>query len=74
MDTNTIYTDFKGITDNIYGFGTPFLLLHLFFTHLPIFLPVHNGFYLSKWRVSGSLHKAMGVWSYLTIIYVWELV
>ena len=32
-----------------------------FFTPLllPIFLPVHNSFYPSKWRVDGSLHKAM---------------
>ena len=55
---DTIYTHFQGITNNIYGFGSPFLLLH-FFTCSPIFLHVHNGFYLSKWWVVGSLHKAM---------------
>ena len=56
---DTIYTHFQGITNNIYGFGRPFLLLH--------FLPVHPYFYpsifvfifMSKWRVDGSLHKAM---------------
>ena len=31
---DTIYTHFQGITNNIYGFGRPFLLLH--------FLPVHH--------------------------------
>ena len=35
-----------------------FLLLH-FFTRPSIFLPIHNCFYPSKWRVDGSLHKAM---------------
>ena len=25
----------------------------------PVFLPVHNSFYPSKWQVDGSLHKAM---------------
>ena len=29
---------FQGITNNIYGFGRPFLLLH-FFTHPPYFYP-----------------------------------
>ena len=50
---DTIYTHLYSITDNIYGFGTPFLL------RSPIFLPVHNGFHPSKWRVDGSLHRAM---------------
>ena len=37
------------------------LLLRLhFWTCPPIFLPVHNGVYPSKWRVDRSLHKAMG--------------
>ena len=31
---DTIFTHFQGITNNIYGFGRPFLLLH-FFTRLP---------------------------------------
>ena len=31
------------------------------FTRPPIFLPVHNGVYPSKWQVDGSLHKAMPV-------------
>ena len=35
-----------------------FLLLH-FFTRPPIWLPIHNGFYPSKWWAVGSLHKAM---------------
>ena len=35
-----------------------FLLLH-FFTRPPIFVLVHVRFYPSKWRVDGSLHKAM---------------
>ena len=56
--TNTHVTHFQGVTNNMYGFGRPFLLLH-FFTRPPIFLPVHIRFYLSKWRVDGSLHKAM---------------
>ena len=30
-------------------------------TRPPIFLSVHNRFYLSKWRVGVSLHKAMEV-------------
>ena len=38
-----------------------------FFTRPPIFLPVHNGFYPSKWRVDGSLHKAMLRWHCLLI-------
>ena len=50
---DTIYTDFWGITGNIYGFGRPF------YTRPPIFLHIHNGFYPSKWRVDRSLHKAM---------------
>ena len=55
--SDTIYTHFWGITDNIYGFGR--LFAPSFFTSPSIFLPVHNGFYPSKWRVDGSLHKAM---------------
>ena len=35
---DTIFTDFQGITNNIYGFGRPFLLLH-FFTRPPYFYP-----------------------------------
>ena len=53
-----IYTHFQGITNNIYGFGRPFLLFH-FFIHPPTFLLVHIRLYPSKWRVDGSLHKAM---------------
>ena len=55
-DTNS--TNFQGITNKIYGFGRPFFAPS-FFTRPPIFLPVHIRFYLSKWRVDGSLHKAM---------------
>jgi len=57
---DTIYTRFQSITNNIYGFGRPFLLLQ-FFTRPPIFLPVHFRFYPSKWRVAWSLYKAMPV-------------
>ena len=42
--TNTrdnIFTHFQGITNNIYGFGRPFLFWSL------IFLPVHSYFYPS---------------------------
>ena len=35
---DTIYTHFQGVTNNIYGFGRPFLLLH-FFTRPPYFYP-----------------------------------
>ena len=31
----------------------------IFFTRPPTFLPVHKGFYPSKWRVDGSLHNAV---------------
>ena len=55
---DTIFTHFQGITNNIYGFGRPFLLLQ-FFTRPPIFLPIHSRFYPFKWRVDGSLHKAV---------------
>ena len=55
---DTIFTHFQGITNNIYGFGRLFLLLH-FFTRPPTFLPVHIRFYPSKWQVGGFLHKAM---------------
>ena len=54
---DTIFTHFQGITNIIYGFGRPFLLLH--------FLPVHHistspySFYPSNGWVDGSLHKAM---------------
>ena len=40
---DTIYTHFQAITNNIYGFGRPFLLLH-FFTRPP---PVHSYFFPS---------------------------
>ena len=36
-----------------------FLLLLHFFTRSPIFLPANIRFYPFKWRVDGSLHKAM---------------
>ena len=39
-DTIYNYIHFPGITNNIYDFGSPFLLLH-FLTRPPIFLPVH---------------------------------
>ena len=59
---DTIFTHFQGIANNIYGFGMEDFLL-LFFnpsiTSPPIFLPVRIRFYLSKWQVGGSLHKAM---------------
>ena len=55
---DTIFTEFQGITNNIYGFGRPFFAPS-FFTRPPIFLPVHVRFYPSKWQVDGSLHKAM---------------
>ena len=45
---DTIYTHFQGITNNIFGFGRPFLFAPSFFTRPPIFLPVHIGFYPSK--------------------------
>ena len=48
---DTIYTHVWGITDSIYGFYPST-------TSPPIFLPIHNGFYPSKWQVDGSLHKA----------------
>ena len=54
---DTIFTHFQGITNNIYGFG------RLYFCPF-IFLPVHSHFYPSKWRVDGSLHKAM-LWGYI---------
>ena len=41
-----------------YGFGRPILLFH-FFIHPPIFLPVHNKFYPSKWQLDWSLHEVM---------------
>ena len=40
---DTIFTHFQGIINNIYDFGRPFLLIHLF-TPPP---PVHPYFYLS---------------------------
>ena len=51
----TICTHFQGIYNTIYGFGRPFWLLH-FFTHPPIFLPVHIRFTRPNDR---SLHKAL---------------
>ena len=50
----TIVTHFQGITNNIYGFG--FLPVHHPSTHI---FTRHIRFYPSKWRVDGSLHKAM---------------
>ena len=41
---DSIYTNFWGITYNIYGFGRPFLLFYPSTTRPPIFLPFHNGF------------------------------
>ena len=55
---DTIFTHFQGITNNIYGFGRPFFSSFIFYQST-IFLPVDIRFYLSKWRVDGSLHKAM---------------
>ena len=53
--TDTIYTHYQGITNNIYGFGRPFLLL--------ILLPVHPYYYPSIFVFThpndGYLHKAM---------------
>ena len=40
---DTIFTHFQGITNNIYGLGRFFLLLH-FFTRPPIILPVNIRF------------------------------
>ena len=57
----TIYTHYYDISDNIYGFETP-VFAPFFYpstTRPPIFLPIRNGFYPSKWQVDGSLHKAM---------------
>ena len=42
---DTIFTHFEGISNNIYGFGRPFILFFLlfhFFTHPP---PIHPYFY-----------------------------
>ena len=39
-----------------------------FFYRPPIFLPVRIRFYPSKWRVDGSLHKAM--WLVHTLLFV----
>ena len=48
---DTIYTHFQGITDNIYTFGRPFLLLH-FLTHPLIFPPIHIRFtYTCRYRL-----------------------
>ena len=55
---DTIYTHFQGITNNIYGFVRN-CFVPSFFTHQPIFLPVHNGFYPSKPQVDVFLQKAM---------------
>ena len=46
---DTIFTHFQGITNNIYGFGRPFFAPSVFYPY----------FYPSKWRVDGSLHKAI---------------
>jgi hypothetical protein len=57
---DTIFTHFQGITNNIYGFGRPFLILfYPSASRPPIFLPVHIRFNPSKWRVDGPLHKAI---------------
>ena len=55
---DTIYTHFQGITNNIWFWKTCFLflLLQFFTTRPPIFLPVHIGFYPSRWWMAGSLH------------------
>ena len=46
---DTIFTNFQGITNNIYGFGRPFFAPSFFFARsLPIFLPVHIRFYPSN--------------------------
>ena len=57
---DTIYTHFQGITNNIYGFRRPFLLLH-FYPSTPIFarpysfLPVQvTGLYIKLWYASGD--------------------
>ena len=44
---DTIFTHFQSITNNIYGFGRPFLL-NAFCTHPHIFLPFQIRFYPSK--------------------------
>ena len=33
---DTIFTNFQGITNNIYGLGRPFLLLHFFTRPQPV--------------------------------------
>ena len=55
------YGNFQGIADNIYDFFKPFLLLYFLQSNTCplIFLPIHNGFYLSKWWADRSLHKVM---------------
>ena len=35
-DMTPFYTHFQGITNNIYGFGRPFLLLHFFIRPPPV--------------------------------------
>ena len=35
---DTIFTHFQGITNNVYGFGRPFLLLHFLPVYLFIFV------------------------------------
>ena len=54
----------EGITNDIYGFGrlfSAFYSVHHPSTH--IIRPVHIRFYPTKWRVDGSLHKAMQGWT-----------
>ena len=51
---------------------TFFLLLH-FLPCPPIFLPVNNGFYPHKWRVGGSLHKAVCC-SKMFLMWEWTIV
>ena len=55
--TNTHVTPFS-LTFEDYLFFAP-SVFYPSATHQPIFLPVHIRFYPSKWRVDGSLHKAM---------------
>jgi len=56
---DTIYTHFQGITDNIYGFGSPFLLLHFFYPSTHISARPCSVLPVLIWRVDRSLHKAM---------------
>ena len=55
---DTVYTHLWGITDNIYSFGRPFLLLHLF-TGLP---PVHPYFKPSTTVFTRTNDGWTGLW------------